>query len=172
MSNNWHELNKRYLLAKIRELNEKLRSYIDNHNFHYAVDQGEKSINYSDVRDKIANKNHHDNNATTISQQAFIESSIDYSGNKSEEKEKEEKEGDNMSKIYNSDFINSSKKNITSETITEDKNFLPSLEILSQIFGLGDFEKNMVLLCAAVELNSETSKLCSMVQDSSNSLIN
>ena len=44
------------------------------------------------------------------------------------------------------------------------------MEILSRIFGLGEFEKNMVLLCAAVELDSETSKLCSIINKSSNNL--
>ena len=37
MSNNWHELNKGYLLAKIKELNEKLKSYLDSHNFYDTV---------------------------------------------------------------------------------------------------------------------------------------
>ena len=70
MSNNWHELNKRYLLAKIKELNEKLRSYLDSRNFYDTVDQEEKPINSRDVSSNVVNKkNHHDNNETIRNQQ-------------------------------------------------------------------------------------------------------
>ena len=74
---------------------------------------------------------------------------------------KEEQE--NIPELQKTNFKNSRKKNTTSNS-NHDKNiFLPALEILSRVFGLGEFEKNMVLLCAAVELDSETFKLCSLI---------
>ena len=92
--------------------------------------------------------------------QPIVESSlvVDYKGITSSKEEQE-----NIPELQKTNFKNSKKK-IQLLIPTTDKNiFLPALEILSRVFGLGEFEKNMVLLCAAVELDSETFKLCSII---------
>ena len=69
MSNNWHEENKRYLLAKIKELNENLTSYLDNCNFYVPADNDQNLKNSSikhnkNESGKIINKKQENNNET------------------------------------------------------------------------------------------------------------
>src|SRR5215210_6576377 len=44
----------------------------------------------------------------------------------------------------------------------------PALENICMLFGLSNFERSVVLLCAGVELNAEFAKLCAKVQGDSN----
>ena len=55
-----------------------------------------------------------------------------------------------------------------SETNDEAKLGLPALETVSSMFGLSEFEKSLLILCAGVELNSEISKLCAKVHGNMN----
>jgi AAA+ superfamily predicted ATPase len=173
-NNNWHELNKRYLIARINELNEILASYLANCNFCGDDDVDlnlEKSNNtYTNDSDKFINKNQNNvnnkHNNKTESQSLVESSVVDYYKTITSDKE------GNKPKLEKADFKNSSKKYIYSNTTNTDKNFLPALEILSRIFGLGEFEKNMVLLCAAVELDSQTLNLCSIINKSVNNINN
>ena len=55
-----------------------------------------------------------------------------------------------------------------SETNDEPKLGLPALETISSMFGLSEFEKSLLVLCAGVELNSEISKLCAKVHGNMN----
>lgn len=41
----------------------------------------------------------------------------------------------------------------------------PALIILSQIFGLSDFERSLLLLCAAIEFSTDIAQLCAASQD-------
>ena len=43
----------------------------------------------------------------------------------------------------------------------------PAIETLSSLFGLSAFERSLLLLCAAVDLDSEVAKLCSQAQGGS-----
>ena len=73
MSNNWHELNKRYLLAKIKELNENLTSYLDNCNFYGHDADDDQNLENSSIKHnknesgKIINKKQENNNETKSS---------------------------------------------------------------------------------------------------------
>ena len=162
MSNNWHELNKRYLLEKIKGLNENLRSYLDNCNFycHAYDDQNSENFSIKDNKNdsgKITNKKQEKNNETKSQPMVASSLVIDYKAITSSKEEQE-----NIPELQKLNFKNSKKNTIFNTN--HDKNiFLPALEILSRVFGLGEFEKNMVLLCAAVELDSETFKLCSII---------
>jgi SpoVK/Ycf46/Vps4 family AAA+-type ATPase len=42
----------------------------------------------------------------------------------------------------------------------------PAIEVVSRLFGLSAFEKSLLLLCAAFDLDSEVAKLCSQAQGS------
>ncbi len=141
MSDTWHEYNKRYLAIKIKEIQEKLKSYLENErNNDSNKDKNDNSKNDIDINQK--NKNQ-------IEDTSFNDTFI------TDEK--------NKKKTQNPDFKNSS-KNVLSDISNNNYDFVPAIEILSRAFNLSEFEKNMVLLCAAVELDSETSRLCSKIQ--------
>ncbi|HFE32022.1 MAG TPA: AAA family ATPase [Gammaproteobacteria bacterium] len=50
-------------------------------------------------------------------------------------------------------------------TLTQDDSFIPALEMLGETLGLSDFERNLLLLCAAMELHTRTAALCAQAQD-------
>lgn len=51
---------------------------------------------------------------------------------------------------------------------TEASNPPPALLILSQQLGLTHFERDLLLLCVAMELNSKTALLCAKAQNNPN----
>jgi AAA+ superfamily predicted ATPase len=51
----------------------------------------------------------------------------------------------------------------------QDRSNLPALETLCRIFGLSDFEKWVLTLCAGMELDSQVSRLCAKAQGSPSS---
>ena len=125
MSDNWHEYNKRYLAIKIKEIQEKLKSYLENerNKDHSNKDKNEKSKNDIDITQK--NKKQR---ADTSFHDTFI----------TDEK--------NKKKTQNPDFKILS-KNVLSDISNSNYDFVPAIEILSSAFNLSEFEKNMVLLC-------------------------
>jgi AAA+ superfamily predicted ATPase len=48
--------------------------------------------------------------------------------------------------------------------------FLPAIDSLCNLFGLSKFERYIIILCAAVELNSDISQLCAKAQGNSNNI--
>ena len=137
-SDNWHECNKRYLAIKIKEIQQRLKSYVEN-----GRNKNSNKDNYYNTKNNNDNKQ---NNKIQIKDTLF--------NNKFSASE-------NKKEVQNIDF-----KNLLKGDINDTKNmynFVPAIEILSRAFKLSEFEKNMVLLCAAVELDSETSILCSKI---------
>ena len=137
MNETWHEYNKRYLEIKIKEVQKKLQSYLENETTDTNKGQDHE---YNGISSSTSLRK---NNAQ-------MEDTVVFETN------------ENNKEKSNSDFKNLPRTGL-SESIT-DQGFLPALEILSRAFNLSEFEKNMVLLCAAVELDSETSRLCSKIQ--------
>jgi AAA+ superfamily predicted ATPase len=129
---NWNENNKKYLAMKIKEIQQKLRTYLES---------GRKNVHDDGIADDTKNK---------TTETSFIDVFL-----ADENKTKVKK---NVLKNISKDFIsNTARRN----------NFVPAIEILSKAFKLSEFEKDMLLLCAAVELDSETSRLCSKIHHDS-----
>lgn len=52
--------------------------------------------------------------------------------------------------------------------VDKDSDFIPALVLLSQQFGLSTFDQQLLLLCAALELDTEIAALCAKAQDHPN----
>jgi hypothetical protein len=50
-------------------------------------------------------------------------------------------------------------------TVDETSEFVPALGLLSQQFALSPFERSVLLLCAALELDTQIASLCAKAQD-------